>query len=253
MSHEHFESIAALDALGVASGGDVAALRLHLAACIPCRRARDEYGRVTTMFALALEPSAPPPGTRGQIRSRIAVPSHRLNVWGPATAATAASLMIALLGWRALTDDQNDQRALVARLERENVELAQRADKLSSELAALASAGTRTIALAGQEIAPAASAKVFLQPERRRALVFFYDLPQNSGEKSYQLWIIRADQPKPVSAGVFDVTKSGTASLSIENLPVATEIKALAVTLEPRGGVEQPTNSAFYVAGNADM
>lgn len=253
MSHEHYESIAALDALGVASGGDVAALRLHLAACIPCRRARDEYARVTTMFALALEPIAPPPGVRHEIRSRIAVPSRRLNIWGPASAATAASIMVAFLGWRALTDYQNNQRALVSRLESENAELAQRADKLSSELAALASAGTRTIALSGQEVAPAASAKVFLQPERRRALVFFYDLPQNGDDKSYQLWIIRADQPKPVSAGVFDVTRSGTASLSIENLPVATEIKALAVTLEPRGGVDQPTNTKFYVAGSADM
>jgi anti-sigma-K factor RskA len=80
--------------------------------------------------------------------------------------------------------------------------------------------------------------------------VFFHDLPANPGDKSYQLWIIRADQPKPVSAGVFDVTNTGTASISIENLPLATEIKALAVTLEPKGGVAQPTNATFYVAGN---
>jgi anti-sigma-K factor RskA len=56
-----------------------------------------------------------------------------------------------------------------------------------------------------------------------------------------------------MSAGVFDVTRTGAASISIENLPVATEIKALAVTLEPKGGVAQPTNTNFIVAGNASM
>src|SRR5204863_7602206 len=98
-------------------------------------------------------------------------------------------------------------------------------DQRSSAVTALESAGRRTIALSGQEIAAAASARVFLEPERRRALVFFNDLPANPGDKSYQLWIIRADQPKPVSAGVFNVNAAGTATISIENLPIATEIK----------------------------
>ena len=53
----------------------------------------------------------------------------------------------------------------------------------------------------------------------------------------------------PQSAGVFDVASSGNATLSLDNLPVMTEIKALAVTMEARGGVEQPTEKKFYVAG----
>jgi len=53
-----------------------------------------------------------------------------------------------------------------------------------------------------------------------------------------------------IRAGVFDVTRSGGASISIENLPLATEIKGLAVTLEPKGGVAQPTNTNFFVAGS---
>src|SRR5205085_715576 len=97
----------------------------------------------------------------------------------------------------------------------------------------------------------ATAATLFLAPGRRRAIVFFQSLPSNPKDKSYQLWIIRADQPRPQSAGVFDVTDNGNASIVIENLPLATEMKALAVTLEPRGGVEQPTNTNFYVMGNS--
>jgi hypothetical protein len=248
MTHEEFESLAALDALGVATGDESVALRLHLGGCFVCRRARDQYGDAAALMALDLAPVAPPLWLRTRIAARISpeMAESRRNGWW---LALAASLLVVLLGWRErelriVRTRESEQRTLLAGFERENA-------RLSSEIAALASSGTRTIALSGQEIAPAASAKVFLEPERRRALVFFHDLPANPGDKSYQLWIIRADQPKPMSAGVFDVTMDGKASISIENLPVATEIKALAVTLEPKGGVEQPTNTAFYVAGNA--
>ena len=240
MTHEDYESIAALDALGVASGGEAAALRLHLAGCHPCRTAREEFGQATSMFAVALAPIPPPPRVRARVMAEVS-PDARRNRWWLATAAT---LFLALWCWREL--DVRMQRTEIARLQQQN-------GRLSAEIAALASADTRTIALSGQEIAPSASAKVFLEPDRRRALVFFHDLPANPGDKSYQLWIIRADQPKPMSAGVFDVTESGKASIVIENLPVETELKALAVTLEPKGGVAQPTNTRFYVAGNAGL
>ncbi len=248
MTHEEFESLAALDAIGVATGDETAALRMHLGGCFVCRRARDEYGEVAALFARDLAPVAPPSWIRARVSAEISPVVSRTNQWW---LAAAAALLVVLLGWREREvrlsrDRETQQLTTLAQLEQENA-------RLSSELAALGSSSTRTIALSGQEIAPSASAKVFLQPARRRALVFFNDLPANPGDKSYQLWIIRADQPKPMSAGVFDVTNDGKASISIENLPIATEIKALAVTLEPKGGVEQPTNTAFYVAGNAGL
>ncbi|HKR66301.1 MAG TPA: anti-sigma factor [Thermoanaerobaculia bacterium] len=246
MNHTDFESIAALDALGVASAGDTGALRLHLAGCLPCRRARVEYHEAASLIGRSLVPAPPPAFLRARIVAEVQGQERRSTAWW---LATAASLFLVLWGWREVglrnaAAREAAQRTQIAELQQEKA-------KLSAEIAALAAAGTKTIALSGQEVAPRASARVFLEPERRRAIVFFNDLPANPGDKSYQLWIIRADQPKPMSAGVFDVTASGTASISIENLPVATEIKALAVTLEPRGGVEQPTNTRFYVAGNA--
>jgi hypothetical protein len=71
MTHEYFESIAALDALGAAPGGDVAALRLHVTACVHCRRARDEYARAAMMLAFALDPIPPPRILRERICCRF--------------------------------------------------------------------------------------------------------------------------------------------------------------------------------------
>ena len=259
MTHEEFQDVAALDAIGAASPDEERELGDHLAGCAECRRVRDEYGEAVTLLARGLDPVAPPAELRERVVSgedENVVDARRrfgASAWWLATAAT---LFLALWGWRELAmrverEKATTQQAEIRRLSEENALLSQRNDKLSAEMASLASRDTRQIALSGQQVAPSASARVFLEPERRRAIVFFYNLPENAKDKSYQLWVIAGDKPK--SAGVFDVTRSGNASISVENLPVATEIKALAVTLEPRGGVAQPTNANFYVMGKSSL
>ena len=78
---------------------------------------------------------------------------------------------------------------------------------------------------------PALPARALLEALPDTVVVVFANLPDCPNDKSYQLWIIRGDQPKPQSAGVFDVEK-GNATITIENLPVMTEIKGLAVTMD---------------------
>jgi anti-sigma-K factor RskA len=258
MSHEQLESIAALDALGAATAEEAEAFRAHADSCADCRLARDEYQEAASLIARDLDPVVPPPAVREQILNAVAEGEvidarERFGVsrWWMA----AAVVFLALWGWRELSvrvtrEKVSSSDAEIRRLAGENRILTAHNEKLSADVAALSSRDTRTIALTGQQIAPSASAKVFLDPGQRRAIVFFYNLPANATDKSYQLWILRADQPKPQSAGVFDVTHSGAASISIDNLPLATEIKGLAVTLEPKGGVDQPTNTNFFVAGN---
>jgi len=248
--HEEFESIAALDAIGAATAEEAGALRAHLTACIPCRIARDEYSDALMLLVRDLPRVDPPSKVRDRVMKSVYRTPANMTAWWLATAAT---MFLALWGWREMAvraqrAHANSQEAEIRSLQEENQVLRQRTEKLSSEMASLAAAETRTISLSGQEVAPAATAKAFVTG--RRVVVFFQNLPANPDDKSYQLWIIRADQPKPMSAGIFDVKKDGSASIAIENLPVDTPIKGLAVTLEPKGGVAQPTNTNFYVAGN---
>jgi anti-sigma-K factor RskA len=252
MTHDEIEAIAALDAVGAATADETRALTAHAETCDVCRRARDEYAEAATLLARSLDPVPPPDDLRGRIvdgTNSVVPAEHRFKV-RPWWLATAATLFLALWGWREIgirvaREHIIEQQAEIRGLSEERDRLAAQNDKLAS----LASPDTHTIALAGQEMSPAASARVFLDPTRRRAIVFFYNLPSNPTDKSYQLWIIRGDQPNPQSAGVFDVTGSGNTTLSVDNLPVLTEIKALAVTMERRGGVEQPSEKKFYVMG----
>jgi hypothetical protein len=262
MTHDELESIAALEAIGAATPEESSAFHAHAATCPDCRRALDEYEEAASFIARDLDPVVPP----SQLRERIVAAVDEANADDHVIDArerfgvsrwwmAAAMVSLALWGWRELSvratrERVNTHEAEIRRLNGENRLLAARNEKLAAEMASLASRDTRTIALSGQQVSPSASAKVFLEPQQRRAVVFFYNLPANAADKSYQLWILRADQSKPQSAGVFDVTRDGAASISIENLPLATEIKGLAVTLEPKGGVAQPTNTNFFVAGS---
>jgi anti-sigma-K factor RskA len=265
-THEDIEALAALDAVGAASVSEQASLQAHLDSCAECRMAHDEYSEAATAFARDLEPVNPPYEVRGAIMDTLEIDDgddtlreiveyRRRNDprWWLATAAT---VFFALWGWRELAlraahEHIQSRDAEIRTLSEQNTLLTQRNQRLTSEIAGLAASDTRVISLIGQQVAPSASARVFIEPANRRAVVFFSNLPTNANDKSYQLWIIRSDQSAPQSAGVFDATSNGSATVTVENLPVDTTIKAMAVTVEPRGGVPQPTNANYVLMGKS--
>lgn len=82
-----------------------------------------------------------------------------------------------------------------------------------------------------------------------RAILHISNLPLIPADKDYQLWVIR-DQ-KPVNAGVFHVAveKAGGDLYRIDNLVEADRkrINAFAVTLEPKGGLPQPSGKMYLL------
>ena len=71
MTHDEFESIAALDALGAASAEEESALREHLQTCAQCSQARDEFAEAATLLATDLEPVPPPSQVRQAIMETL--------------------------------------------------------------------------------------------------------------------------------------------------------------------------------------
>lgn len=267
MSHQEFEELASLDALGVIAPEDLSRLRAHLDTCVECSQAHREFLQAASLLATTLDPVTPPPEAREEILSLIRnserviekEPSgkrllFRRPAQNPWLAATAAVFFLALWGWselrlRALKEDIDEINAGRLHAVEESRRLERTNKTLIDEVATLTSSATRTIVLSGQQASPSATARVFLDEEKRRAFVFFHDLPASGNDKSYQLWILRADKPEPQSVSVFDVDEKGTASIVLENLPTATEIKGLAVTLEPRGGAPAPTGQKYLAGG----
>jgi hypothetical protein len=114
-----------------------------------------------------------------------------------------------------------------------------------SALAVLAAPDLARIDLAGQAVAPSATARAFWS--RSRGLVFTAsNLPPPPPGRAYQLWVLTR-QPAPISAGMLTPDASGRVNVRFDtplDLPAPV---AMAVTLEPAGGVPSPTGDKYLV------
>lgn len=105
------------------------------------------------------------------------------------------------------------------------------------------------VIMSGMEVNPNGYGKIIWDSESNRALLQVSNLPAVPSDKVYQLWIIRNN--KPVSAGVFAVNNPGKDSFfKIEEIAFGEQqADAFAVTMEPKGGMPQPTGD-MYLMGN---
>jgi anti-sigma-K factor RskA len=88
---------------------------------------------------------------------------------------------------------------------------------------------------------PAALAVAVWDPTREQGVLEVSKLPALATEKDYQLWVIDAKYPSPVSAGVFVVDPvSGEAHIVFKTDKPVRSIAKFAVSLERKGGVPKP-------------
>lgn len=105
------------------------------------------------------------------------------------------------------------------------------------------------VLMSGMEANPNGYGKVIWDSESNRALLQVSNLPAVPSDKDYQLWIIKNN--KPVSAGVFTVNDPEKDSFfKIEEMEASEQTAdAFAITMEPKGGMPQPTGD-MYLMGN---
>jgi hypothetical protein len=113
------------------------------------------------------------------------------------------------------------------------------ARQAAQALQILAAPSVRSVVLAGLGPSPGAAGHTYVNPQSREALFYAFNLPGLAADKTYQLWFIAGG--KPVSAGTFAVDARGAAHLRVEKVSRIEDIQAWAVTIEPSGGVPQPT------------
>jgi anti-sigma-K factor RskA len=255
-----FEDLLPAYALGALDGDDLRELEEHLAGgCADCRRQLDLWNRDLEALADSVTPVEPSETTRARVLrvtagaagapgAVTAAPApRRLPRWLPL--AAAALLAVAVWGvagqirlrgeLERLTAERDRLARQVTVLDRE-VSLARaEAQRATQALQVLAAPGVQSVILAGLGPAPQAAGHTYVNPRRRDALFYAFDLPALPQEKTYQLWYIAGG--KPVSAGTFAVDERGTASVRVERVPDVGGIQAWAVTVEPAGGVPQPT------------
>jgi hypothetical protein len=169
--------------------------------------------------------------------------------------AVAASLVLAaFLGWDSvrlrgrvaeLTTELAEARAAVAATESRMANLQRSADRNQSALAVLTAPDVARIDLAGQPDAPQASGRAYWS--RARGMVFSAAaLPPPPSGRTYQVWVVTS-APAPISAGLIEPDSGGHVSAVFATPPDIPQPVAVAVTLEPAGGVPAPTGPKVLV------
>jgi len=113
----------------------------------------------------------------------------------------------------------------------------------------LASRQIEIVMMAGLKADSIGYGKIIWDPIKRVAILHVSNLPPVPENKDYQLWVIKDQQP--ISAGVFAVRnekeKENFFKVQSINVSDKTGVTAFAVTLEPRGGVPQPTGEMYLL------
>ena len=106
----------------------------------------------------------------------------------------------------------------------------------------------RIVNLTALPVSPGAKGQLLWNPRSRTGLLLVTGLQPTTADKVYELWGIAGAEPVP--AGVFTVNQGGVTLFRLPALPPAKNIDKFAVTLEPAGGVSQPTGP-MHLLGSA--
>ena len=243
--HDEYQELAALYALGALDTPDRESFEAHLAAgCAACQESLREARGVSDELALSVDPVDPPARVRERLFSKVqsdadisanpSVPKANTYVYWAAL-ATAASLVVATGLWiqtRSLARELDNETSNRLRLEEELAGVTEIFDALSSPR-------NRAVSLDAQPAAPGARASAFLDSQNGRLFLYVENLDPLPAGQTYQIWLIV--DGTPVSAGIFDVQADGSARLDGEPLPGFEGTVTVAITVEPAGGVAQPT------------
>ena len=250
--HEQLGDQAAAYVLGALTPAERQAFEAHLAGCGPCAAEVRSLIQVAAALAHLAPMEAPAPPVRARLLASLAPRSSSSSMSWLAAAASVA-LAVALGGYAAqlrgrvtgLESRLRDAAGRADASERQMADARRTAVEAQAVVAVLAASDLARIDLAGQPPAATATARAFWS--RSRGLVFTaLKLPAPPPGRAYQLWVLTA-QPAPISAGMLMVDADGRVNARFDTPQDLPPPVAMAVTLEPEGGVPAPTGEKYLV------
>lgn len=234
--HASMKDAAGAYVLGCLDDDERAVFEGHIAGCDECAAEVRAFGRVATALAGSAGSQAPAPELRaGLLRSLTARAAFARfarvgRAWLPLAAMLAVAVGAALF---ALT---LQRRVAVLEEDARQVNSA-----LQSSMAVLAAPDLVRIDLQGQQPAPDATGRALWS--RARGMVFTSSaLPPLPSGRTYQIWVVTA--PRLISAGLLDADSAAGSRAFFATPPDIPSPTAVAVTVEPAGGVPAPTGPA---------
>ena len=242
MDQERFEDLKDAYVLGALPEEECLEFEQYLAAHPDLQAEMEQLSAVAGLLAFSVREQEPSPDLRRRIMDTVEAEavqprtsqrrSWLSRLWeavGPRDLALAAAamLVIGLFSWSMLL--QGEVRDLQGR-----VQSLQSQPQDQSQ-------GPQMIALGGTGTEQGVRAEL-ITLEGDRAVLVAENMPPAPEGKTYQIWVIKGDTPKP--SGLFE-PKGDSIAAVVEN-PVE-GADAVAVTVEPEGGSRKPTTDPMLV------
>ncbi len=261
MDRQEFLDLAGAHALCILDGEDLVRFKQALVSADPeMRAAYLEAEHAAWNLSLAVPEAPLSPSVLVKLMAHIEpvqAPSPKVRIaWiMPFRIAEIAAVCLVLVtvGLLSYVDSlRHRTQSLRGELAENRTQILALQDSLSQKEAMLdviRSNHMQVVVMNGQDVNPAGYGKIIWDPVGKKAILHVSQLPQQPADKDYQLWVIR--DKVPVDAGVFQVRgKEHDGQLyKIDRLVEAdkSHINAFAITLEPKGGMKQPSGKMYLL------
>ena len=267
LSHDDVRAALPAEALDALDAGERAAVHAHLAGCEECRAELAKLRDAAALLGHAAPQREMDPARSARVRARLlaragadregasgdagngAIPITRASRWRLHPAWLAAAASVALLvatgaNARSVRRDMLYHRGHHFHFEHEAAYLRNEVADRDRLLLALGQPDVRVIDLAAAR-PQAPSGRMFWDPQLDKWTFFASNLPQLRAGRDYQIWLITPTGP--IGAGTFKPTAEGQALVEASYDLAPDQLRAVAITEEPEGGLPQPSGTPIIV------
>jgi anti-sigma-K factor RskA len=257
--HEQYAEDLTLYALDVLQGEERVKLEQHLATCAACRLELEQLRGDTALLALSAAGPRPPQRARQRLLDAVARESRTVSsgvanqaasqaapdarqergigLWGwVGWAVTAVLVVFAVSLWQ----ENSALRQTLASASSQVVESRRETEELRKIAAPILEPEAQRVTLVAAKTPPQPQGKAFYLRNRSSLVFLANNMPALPPQKAYELWLIPVSGA-PIPAGVFKPDSHGSASVVNPPLPLGTEAKAFAITVESEAGSSAPT------------
>lgn len=275
MDHEAIKNSLAAYCLGALDEEECLALESHLqSGCQECRALVAEIRQVSDLMPYAAMPLDPPAHVKENLMAQIQPQSARrakapvpsplhiqtdetrvykleksVQKWRRVSWGLAYGLTFTVLAFVFYTrglQQTNQSLGITIEINEAVIEALQTDLKNKQKiLEVIKKPRIRLVDLNGQSVSPVSIGRIFIALDDSNAAFIALNLPEPAADKDYQLWMLEG--AKPVDAGILQRQEDGSYLSTFPLIPNRQGLSAFAVTMEPKGGVPQPTGSMYLL------
>ena len=248
MDHKReFDELFSLYALGLLEGEDLRKVEEHLrTGCEECRKVFKETESALSLLPYSLRDSPLSPELRDKVWERIESAekvkeqSSAPDFWSKLQAVgfrLGGAVALVLLIFLFISN--LSLRSSLTRQQQEVSRMKEQASAQSDMMEFIHAPNVMVVNFTAPGPNSKAHGKLLWNTKNKEAVFYALGIPASNDGKTYQFWVVEGNAV--VSMGMFKADRSGINMMKLKSMPEHDRVKKLIVTVEPEGGMPEPT------------